>query len=166
MKRALISDIHANLEALEAVLADISSIGVQRIMCLGDVIGYGPNPIQCLDRVMKICDLTILGNHDQATLFDPDGFNPIALRAIYWTREQLDSYGSPSQRDARWDFLGALPRRQDEGRWSFVHGSPRDPTNEYVFPENVTDRNKMESLFTRFDQYCFQGHTHMPGVFT
>ena len=166
MKRALISDIHANLEALQVVLQDIAEQGIDRIMCLGDVVGYGPNPVECLDIVMKRCDVTILGNHDQATLFDPDGFNPVALQAIYWTREQLESKGDPELQDQRWEFLGELPRRVDEGRFLFVHGSPREPTNEYVFPEDVTDIRKMDSLSTRIDQYCFQGHTHMPGVFT
>lgn len=166
MRRALISDIHANLEAFEIVLADIASAGVSRIICLGDIVGYGPNPVECLDRVMRRCDSVILGNHDQATLFDPDGFNPVALEAIHWTRDQLETVGPPSQRDRRWDFLGELPRKLDEGIFLFVHGSPREPTNEYVFPENVTDLRKMNDLFGRFDRYCFQGHTHMPGVFT
>ena len=84
MKRALISDIHGNLEALEAVLEDIRQVSVDEIYCLGDIIGYGPNPCECLDLVIKNCKSTILGNHDQAALFDPDGFNPMALQAIYW----------------------------------------------------------------------------------
>lgn len=167
MKRALISDIHGNLEALQAVLADIDAIGVDEIYCLGDIIGYGPNPCECLDLVMKRCKSTILGNHDQAALFDPDGFNPMALRAIYWTRDQLDGgNGSQTQINSRWDFLGELPRFLNEGTFKFVHGSPRDPTNEYVFPEYVYDTRKMEILFGKVEQYCFMGHTHLPGVFT
>lgn len=167
MKRALISDIHGNLEALTAVLADIQSQQVSEIYCLGDIIGYGPNPCECLDLVMKRCAATILGNHDQAALFDPDGFNPMALQAIYWTRDRLDNGpGSPAQVNARWDFLGELPRFVDDGDFKFVHGSPRDPTNEYVFPEYVFDQRKMELLFGKVKQYCFMGHTHLPGVFT
>ncbi|MBB3204434.1 putative phosphodiesterase [Rhodopirellula rubra] len=167
MKRALISDIHGNLEALQAVMADIDAIGVDEIYCLGDIIGYGPNPCECLDLVMRRCKHTILGNHDQAALFDPDGFNPMALRAIYWTRDQLDAgNGSQSQVNARWDFLGELPRFINDEPYRFVHGSPRDPTNEYVFPEYVYDTRKMEILFSKIDQYCFMGHTHLPGVFT
>ena len=81
MKRAIISDIHSNLEALEAVLADIRSQGITEVFCLGDVVGYGPDPCACLDRVMK-CDACILGNHDQGALFDPEGFNSGAERAI------------------------------------------------------------------------------------
>jgi diadenosine tetraphosphatase ApaH/serine/threonine PP2A family protein phosphatase len=66
----------------------------------------------------------------------------------------------------RWDYLSELPKLHHQDKFMFVHGSPRDPTNEYVFPETIYDKNKMESIFTRVTQYCFQGHTHMPGVFT
>ena len=82
MKRALISDIHSNLEGLEAVLRDIADQGITEVYCLGDIIGYGPNPRECIDLVMK-CDFCILGNHDQGALFDPEGFNSGAERAIF-----------------------------------------------------------------------------------
>ncbi|AMV35204.1 phosphodiesterase [Pirellula sp. SH-Sr6A] len=165
MRQALISDIHGNLEALQAVLADIAAQNVDEIICLGDIVGYGPNPCECLDLVMKRCKLTIMGNHDQAALFDPDGFNPVALRAIYWTRDRLDA-GPTNVVNRRWDFLSELPKLYVQEKFMFVHGSPRDPTNEYVFPEFIYDKAKMESIFARITQYCFQGHTHMPGVFT
>src|SRR5439155_26343080 len=87
VRRALISDIHANLEALEVVLDDIKTQGVGEVFCLGDIIGYGPNPRECIDLVMAHCQVTLLGNHDQGALFDPDGFNIGAERAIFWTRE-------------------------------------------------------------------------------
>ncbi len=167
MKRALISDVHANLEALTAVLADIREQEVTEVYCLGDIVGYGPNPCECLDQVIKTSKVTILGNHDQATLFDPDGFNPVALQAVYWTREQLETgAGTPAQVNQRWDFLGELPRTHAEGDYLFVHGSPREPTNEYVFPEDVYNQRKMDALFSRVPKYCFQGHTHIPGIFT
>ncbi len=167
VRRALISDIHANLEGLEGVLADVRTQSVDEIYCLGDVIGYGPNPCECLDLVMKHAKLCILGNHDQAALFDPKGFNPVALQAIYWTRDQLDQGpGSADQINARWDFLGERPQRHVDGKFLFVHASPRDPTNEYVFPEYVFDQRKMEILFGKVERYCFNGHTHLPGVFT
>lgn len=167
MKRALISDIHGNYEALCAVLDDIRQQNVNDIFCLGDIVGYGPNPCECLDAVMKHCRVTILGNHDQATLFDPDGFNPVALQAIFWTRDQLESgLGGVNATNRRWDFLGELPRTYSEDEYLFVHGSPREPTNEYVFPEDVYNSRKMETLFARIDKYCFQGHTHIPGIFT
>ena len=90
MRRAcLISDIHGNLEALEVVLSDIQGQDISEIFCLGDIIGYGPNPRECIDRVMDTCKTTLLGNHDQGAMFDPDGFNIGAERAIFWTRSQL-----------------------------------------------------------------------------
>lgn len=165
MRQALISDIHGNLEALQAVLADIATQSVDEIVCLGDVVGYGPNPNECLELVMRKASRTILGNHDQAALFDPDGFNPVALRAIYWTRDQLN-LGNKQVVNRRWDFISELARSHLNDKFLFVHGSPRDPTNEYVFPETIYDKNKIDSMFQRVPQYCFQGHTHMPGIFT
>ena len=166
MKRALISDIHSNLEGLEAVLKDIESQGISEIFCLGDVIGYGPNPRECIDRVMQF-DLCILGNHDQGALFDPEGFNSGAERAIFWTRDQLEQpTGDPEQNAKRWEFLGERPRLHRDNGFLFVHGSPRNPLNEYVFPEDVHHPKKMEKLFSLVERFCFQGHTHVPGVFT
>jgi predicted phosphodiesterase len=167
VKRAIISDIHGNFEALTAVLGRIGDLNIDEIVCLGDIIGYGPDPILCLDKVIEVSSLTILGNHDQAALFDPEGFNPIAMRAIFWTREQLENDTTDLEKaDRRWDFLGELPRRHDEGEFLFVHGSPRDPTNEYVFPETVYETEILKVLMSRFEKSCFQGHTHIPGVFT
>jgi predicted phosphodiesterase len=167
VKRALISDIHGNYAAFRAVLRDVRGQNVSEIYCLGDVIGYGPQPCECLDEVMSACRVTILGNHDQAALFDPDGFNPVALQAVYWTRDQLENArGNSAKSNRRWDFLGELPRLKTEGDYLFVHGSPREPTNEYVFPEDVYNQRKMDALFDRIPLYCFQGHTHIPGVFT
>src|SRR4051794_1148184 len=95
VKRALISDIHSNLEALEAVQTDIKAQGITETYCLGDIVGYGPNPRECIDRVMS-CDVCLLGNHDQA-IFDPEGFNSGADRAIVWTRKQLENpRGNPT----------------------------------------------------------------------
>lgn len=163
--RAIISDIHGNLEALEAVLMDIRGQGISEIYCLGDIVGYGPNPCQCIDHVMKNCAVTILGNHDQAALFDPEGFNAGAERAIFWTRAQLEA-GDAAGNEARWEFLGELPRMKRDGEFLFVHGSARNPLNEYVFPEDVYNQRKMERIFGLVDNYCFQGHTHIPGVFS
>ena len=166
MKRALISDIHSNLEALEAVLADIRGQQISEIFCLGDLVGYGPNPCECIDLIRQ-CKVCLLGNHDQGALFDPEGFNSGAERAIFWTREQLENgRGSPAERTQRWDFLGELRRNYQEGNFLFVHGSARNPLNEYVFPEDIYNRRKMEKIFALLARYAFQGHTHVPGVFT
>ena len=162
--RAIISDIHGNLEALEAVLADIQQQNVADVYCLGDILGYGPNPRECLDLVMKHCAATILGNHDQAALFDPEGFNAGAERAIFWTRNVLET-GDAKGNERRWEFLGELPRVRREDNILFVHGSARNPLNEYVFPEDIYNQRKMERIFALVDKYCFQGHTHIPGVF-
>ena len=143
MKRAIISDIHSNLEAFEAVLADIETQNVDQIYCLGDIIGYGPNPRECIDRVQQ-CDLCILGNHDQGALFDPEGFSSGAERAIFWTRDQLES-GEDERAIGRWNYLSELPRSHMEGDDLFVHGSARNPLNEYVFPEDVYNTRKIEN---------------------
>lgn len=168
MKRAVISDIHSNLEAFDAVLVDMKNQGVEDIICLGDLVGYGPNPIECIDKMMnlefsqKVC---LLGNHDQATLFDPDGFNTVAEQAIFWTREVLETARDRNAQE-RWQFLGELPRYYRDKEFLFVHGSPRNPLNEYVFAEDIHELEKMEKLFAIIPQYCFQGHTHVPGIFT
>lgn len=163
--RAIISDIHGNLEALEAVLAEINAqSNIDDLFCLGDIVGYGPNPRECVDLVMERADVTILGNHDQAALFDPEGFNAGAERAIFWTRSTLES-DRTDVNERRWEFLGELPRMRREEDVLYVHGSARNPLNEYVFPEDIYNQRKMERIFALVDKYCFQGHTHIPGVF-
>ncbi len=163
--RAIVSDIHANLEALEAVLRDIEARNVEKIYCLGDIVGYGPNPCECVDLVMKHCSVVLLGNHDQGALFDPEGFNVGAEQAIFWTRKTLDA-APPADAERRWDFLGELPRVHREDGIMYVHGSPRNALNEYVFPEDIYNQRKMERVFALIEKICFVGHTHIPGVFT
>lgn len=164
--KAIISDIHSNLEAAQAVMADIQSLGITEVYCLGDVVGYGPNPRECVDLVMN-CKLVLLGNHDQGAMFDPEGFNPSAERAIFWTRQQLEQAdGNRAQKERRWEFLAERPRQYREGQFLYVHGSARNPLNEYVFPEDIYNQRKMERIFALVDRYCFQGHTHVPGIFT
>ena len=161
---AILSDIHGNLEALTAVLADIADRGIETIYCLGDVIGYGPNPRECLDLASKF-QLCLLGNHDQGALFDPEGFSSGAEKAIFWTREQLEDPADPKNLD-RIQFLAGLPRTIAESEFLFVHGSVRAPLNEYVFPEDIYNERKIQKIFSMIPQYCFQGHTHVPGIFT
>ena len=164
-KRAIISDIHSNLEALTAVLNDIREQSITEVTCLGDIVGYGPNPCECIDVVMQL-SCSVLGNHDQGALFDPEGFSSGAERAIFWSRKQLEETGEAEQKKARWRFLSELPRHFHDGPYSFVHGSARNPLNEYVFPEDVYNTTKLERIFGMIQQYCFQGHTHVPGIFT
>jgi predicted phosphodiesterase len=165
-KTAIVSDIHGNLAALEAVMEDIDQCSVDRIVCLGDVIGYGPNPCECLDRAMEFA-FCVLGNHDSSALFDPEGFNVAAEQAIFWTRAQIEcGVDGPDASRRRMQFICGLPRTVEEGSVLFVHGSPRGPTNEYVFPEDTQNVKKMDKLFSLVSHLCFQGHTHVPGVFT
>ncbi len=167
MPTALISDIHGNLDALETVLADIDRRGIERIYCLGDIIGYGPNPVECLDTVMDRCEFAMMGNHDFAVLYEPTSFNTSAEAAAFWTRKQFEEEADDDKRKHRWEYLGnLLIRRWHEGA-VYVHASPRRPINEYVFPDDViTAPGKMDAIFERIENRCFCGHTHVTGVFT
>lgn len=164
---AVISDIHSNLEALQAVLADIERRGITEVLCLGDVIGYGPNPRECLDLVRQRCRICMMGNHDHAVLYEPTNFNTAAERAAFWTRQMIENDRDPQLCEQRWAFLGRLPVRVREGDILYVHASPRRPINEYIFPEDVfTNPQKVLANFERLDaRLCFVGHTHQPGVF-
>jgi diadenosine tetraphosphatase ApaH/serine/threonine PP2A family protein phosphatase len=167
-KMALISDIHANIEALTAVMRDIEQRGADRIVCLGDVVGYGANPRECVDLVASRCEICLCGNHDQAVLYEPFNFNLGAERACYWTRGLLEEEPDPEKRGKRWEFLGNLPVRHVIDDKLFVHGSPRKPVNEYLFSEDVyTNPSKILESFRRMEEQeaCFVGHTHVPGVF-
>lgn len=164
---ALISDIHGNVDALQVVLADIQARGLQHIVCLGDIIGYGPDPLVCLDLVMERCEWALMGNHDFAVLYEPTAFNASAESASFWTRRQLEAEPDPEKRRRRWEFLGGLAIRKDFGMAMCVHASPRRPINEYIFPDDViTAPSKMAQIFERFEKRCFVGHTHVAGVFT
>jgi predicted phosphodiesterase len=156
MMRALISDIHGNLEALEAVLADIRGQRITEIICLGDIIGYGPNPRECIDLISETTGVCILGDHDLKGLFDQADFDT--------GKPQVD--GARMFNDSQRRFLAERPPIHREGGVLFVHGSPRLPLEEYVFPEDVHHPSKMEALFSQVEKWCFQGHTHMPGIFT
>lgn len=167
MPTALISDIHANLDALRVVLDDIERRGIERIRCLGDIIGYGPNPLECLDLVIDRCEWALMGNHDFAVLFEPTSFNTSAEQAAFWTRRQFELEEDPTKRKRRWEYLGNLIVRRREDGELWVHASPRRPINEYIFPDDVvTAPTKMAQLFDRIEQRCFCGHTHVPGIFT
>lgn len=165
---AIISDIHANLEALRAALADIREQGASRIICLGDVIGYGANPRECLDLAMEF-DVVLRGNHEQAlmTEFDGSNFNKRAKASITWTRNQLSPLGEDREANLRrWNFLDTLPETHTEGDALFVHGTPRDPITEYLYPRDVERPKKLQAIFDRIPRVCFCGHTHMPGIWT
>jgi len=161
---AILSDVHGNLEAFTAVLNDIKRRDIKCIYNLGDTLGYGPNPIECLDLARKMT-LPLLGNHDAGVLETPAGFGPAAERAILWTQGQLRNVGTREEIQRRWDFLKGLQRSHRNGNTLFVHGSARSPTHEYLFPDDVYNQRKMEAIGAAFQDLCFCGHTHVPGIF-
>ncbi|MDW7982818.1 MAG: metallophosphoesterase family protein [Thermomicrobium sp.] len=151
MRVLVIADVHANLAALEAVLAAAGP--VDRIWCLGDVIGYGPRPRECVDRIRQLAPATtVMGNHDAACIgrVPLEGFNPAARSALRWTKAQLSAEHRA--------FLEQLPERLLVEDVTLVHGSLRAPIWEYVFTTEQA-RENFELLRTRL---CFFGHTHVP----
>ena len=164
---ALISDIHSNIEALDAVMEDIDRHGIQRTICLGDIVGYGPNPAECLRIAIEKFEFSILGNHEEAALFVPAWFNPRAKRAVEWTRDMINEGMSSSDGADLWNFLGDLKPKALVGDILFVHGSPREPTTEYIRAMDTRyDREKIDEIFGMVPRLCFVGHSHLPGVFT
>ena len=165
--RAIVSDIHSNIEALVAVKEDIERQGITEIICLGDVIGYGPNPREALAHARNFSE-NLPGNHEEAVLHGPKDFNPRAARAVEWTKAQL------TEEDMR--FLEGIYARMSFVRDGviYVHGSPRDiggsktPTTEYILPTDVEIyTGKLDDIFTNHfgDAHTiFIGHTHVAGV--
>lgn len=166
MKVAIISDLHGNREALEAVFAHIRASGISTIYCLGDVVGYGPEPEFCVDLVRGHAALCLMGNHDDALLNDASDFNPHARAAIEYTRARMQPrWYSSSERKARWEWLRNLPLVHQEGPFTFVHGSPRDPVREYVLStDGILNPDKLAGVFASFEGVAVGGHTHHPGV--
>ena len=156
MKFAIIADIHANLEALEAVLADSREQGCERYVCLGDVVGYGANPKECLEIVRKMEMPCVKGNHDEycSSDEDPEGFNPHAAQAVMWTKQQL------SDEERSW--LKNLKYFRLVTTFSIVHATLDEPKSwGYVF-------NKLDAAASFTYQntpICFFGHTHVPVAF-
>ena len=169
MRTALISDIHGNLDALQVVLADIDRRGVDEIVCLGDIVGYGPNPIECVDLIAERCTWSLMGNHDFAVLYEPTNFNVVAKDAAHWTRDVLEEAveKDPESGNRRLDFLNRIKTRQlHEKLYTCVHGSVRKPINEYLFDEDIRDDPaKVRRIFEMIDERCLVGHTHVQGVF-
>lgn len=150
MRIAVLSDIHANVVALEAVLA--ATQPVDAVWHLGDVVGYGPDPDAVIDHLRRVDAVGVRGNHDAAALGGPeiDWFNPDARAAMEWTRTRL------SARSRTW--LADLPERRVDGDWTLVHGSVRDPLWEYVTSRSAASAS-LEQLTTRVGLH---GHTHVP----
>ncbi len=156
-KVALVSDIHSNLEALDAVL---SRIGGEEIYCLGDVVGYGANPNEVIERLRDEGAKAVMGNHDNAVVTEDTGwFNARAAMAAHWTRSVLAA--------EHLGYLRELPldvRRQFDGVNAYLtHGSPDDPLREYVSPETHSDLLPYYLSKTGSDLIAL-GHTHVPFV--
>jgi predicted phosphodiesterase len=157
MRYAIISDIHANLAAFMAVLDDIEYRGgVEKVWCLGDTVGYGPDPHECIELLQRTNHICVAGNHDWAAI-DKIGiseFNPDAAATSQWTTKQLNP------RDKK--YLGSLPLVIEEDNFTLVHGSPREPTWEYITSISIAKQN-----FAYFkSQFCLAGHSHVPLVFS
>jgi diadenosine tetraphosphatase ApaH/serine/threonine PP2A family protein phosphatase len=159
MRYAIFTDIHANLEALETVLAKIDELAqeepVDQIWFLGDLVGYGPNPNECIDTLRARTDVIIAGNHDWAAVgkLDLEDFSAAARISAEWTAEQLT--------EEHREFLRNLPQRLQIGECTLVHGSPYGPLWEYLTSEVLAERS-----FQHFEsRFCLVGHTHVPVIF-
>jgi diadenosine tetraphosphatase ApaH/serine/threonine PP2A family protein phosphatase len=155
MKAAVISDIHSNLEALNVVIKDIKKRRIKKIVCLGDLVGYGADPNKCVELCLRESDKTVAGNHDWAALgkTDTSTFNPVAAEAIDWTKKQLSSTNSKR--------LKKLQLTETIGDIFLVHASPENPEVwHYMF--RLDDFKKHFQFFTQ--QVCFIGHSHLPGA--
>jgi diadenosine tetraphosphatase ApaH/serine/threonine PP2A family protein phosphatase len=153
MRLAVLSDIHANLAALDAVREDLPA--VDETWVLGDIVGYGPQPNEVIRALQELGARSVMGNHDGAAIgtVDVSWFNPEAATAIEWTAQVVDE-------NAR-AYLAALPEVRRDGDLTAVHGSPRDPTWEYVTGPQVAAAN-LRAFDTRL---CLHGHTHVPVIF-
>jgi len=153
MRLAIISDIHANFEALEAVFGDIDAQKVDEVVCLGDIVGYGPAPDECIQLVRKRCPLVLQGNHDAAAVgqLSTNHFNIHAKIAIEWTVDNLTDEGTA--------FLSQLPLTASREGASLVHATPYEPGMWYY----ITSLEEAAFNFQFFDMaHCFIGHTHLP----
>lgn len=156
MRYAILGDIHSNLVAFKAVLQDLEKKGgFDRIWCLGDVVGYGPEPHACIELLQQYNHVCIAGNHDLAAIgcIDTLDFNEDAALATKWTAQQL------TEEDK--DYLKFLPLTLTEDSFSLAHGSPREPIWEYLLSTRAAQDN-LEFFNTPF---CLVGHSHVPLVF-
>jgi predicted phosphodiesterase len=154
MRILIISDLHANLTALDAVLAEAGR--VDAVWCLGDLVGYGPDPNEVIARIRVLPQLVcLIGNHDAAALdqIDTAAFNPEARTAVRWTQKTLT--------EASIAFLKSLPERFETDNVTLTHGSPRYPVWEYLLDTRTATLNF--EYFTT--PYCFVGHTHLPAIY-
>lgn len=166
-KVAIISDIHANLEALEVVLKDIKRQKITEIICLGDIIGFGPNPVECVQLVLERCQIVLKGDHEEFFEQTPLIANEYALKNHKWIHNQFkDSYFLFSKKKKKLkDFLKNLPLMYNEQNILFVHGSPREPTMEWILKSDCEAHSeKLNEIFSLVERLCFFGHNHIAGA--
>jgi putative phosphoesterase len=156
MRYGIFSDIHSNLEALQAVIKAYRKEKIDKYLCIGDVVGYGADPNECVEITREFAEVTVAGNHDWAALglVSPELFNEEAKAAILWTRQQL---GGASR-----DFLRTLKLVFEKDNFVLVHGSLNDPQN-FNYLQNTGDCRATFQLMK--SDICFVGHTHVPVVF-
>jgi diadenosine tetraphosphatase ApaH/serine/threonine PP2A family protein phosphatase len=155
MKIALVSDIHSNLQALLAALSDINDRGIDQIYCLGDIVGYGGSPNECVDLVRQRASAVVLGNHDQAAVkpSDADYFTKPGKIAVEWTNKILT--------DENRQFLAALPFTAEVGLCTLVHASPKVPP-AWQYVDSMDAARAQFAHFTT--ELCFIGHSHVPAL--
>ena len=156
MKIAVVSDIHSNLEALTEVLKEIESIKVDAIYCLGDIVGYGPKPNECINLIKSVTDKVVVGNHDSAVINQTDMmlFNSYARESTEWTRRMIT--------DENYEYLLKLPLKISENDLLFVHSTPLIPEDwNYILTQHSAEKHF--NYFT--EQACFIGHSHRPEMF-
>ncbi len=156
MRALIVADVHANLEAFEAVIADARAQGwVDAIWSLGDIVGYGPQPTECVALLRDFTYLAIAGNHDLAAIdaIGLEEFNSLAAQSAAWTKAQL------SEHDRAW--LAGLPRTVIEDDFTLVHGSLSDPVWDYL----TTSADAAANFQLQTTPYCLIGHSHLPLAF-
>jgi predicted phosphodiesterase len=156
MRYALLADIHSNLAAFNAVLSDIKAKGeMTAIWCLGDIVGYGPDPVECIQLLRQQPNACIDGNHDWAAIgrLDISDFNPAAAAAVRWTEHQLGKEEIV--------YLLSLSLSLQKDNFTLVHGSPREPIWEYL----VSSKDAQDNLPHFTTRHCLVGHSHVPLVF-
>lgn len=157
MRYGIFSDIHSNLEALERVIEELETQKVDSYICLGDIVGYGANPNECVERVQGVAELCVAGNHDYGVLGKTtvDNFSGRAKEAVLWTQKILKKKNR--------EFLNGLPLTQKRDGTLFVHASPRDPES-WIY---LITMSEGMLAFVRFqEKICFVGHSHYPLIFT
>jgi predicted phosphodiesterase len=156
MRYGIFSDIHSNLEALEAVLKAYEHASIDKYLCAGDIVGYATNPKECLEKIKLLSTAGVAGNHDWASvgLFSLDYLNPWASAAVVWTRDKLD--------DQERRFLGSLKLTFINEDLTLVHGTLDDPASFFYLRDIQSAKATFDSLN---NPICFVGHTHIPGIF-